>query len=76
MEFEDSINVASGILNYIFEILDTNDVHIKQIMPWLFYRKKVKTILPTSSKIHILFREKLKIIWKKQNDPDNFFFLY
>ena len=35
MEFEDSINITYGNLEYIFEILDTEDVPVKQIMPCL-----------------------------------------
>ena len=35
MEFEDSINIAYDILDYIFHMLDTEDVPVKQIMPGL-----------------------------------------
>ena len=35
MEFEDSINITYGILDYIFQILDTEDVPVKQIIPCL-----------------------------------------
>ena len=52
----------------IFQILGTNNVPIKQIMAWLFYRKKVIMILPT--KTHINLWGKLKIIWKNPNDVE------
>ena len=32
MEFEDSIYITYGILDYIFQILDTEDAKVKQIM--------------------------------------------
>ena len=35
MEFEDSINIIYGILDYIFQILDTENVQIKRKMPCL-----------------------------------------
>ena len=35
MEFEDSINITYGILDSIFQILDTEDVPLQQIMPCL-----------------------------------------
>ena len=35
MGFEDSINITYGIFNYIFQMLDTEDVPVKQIMPCL-----------------------------------------
>ena len=35
MEFEDSTNFIYGILDYIFQIMDTEDVPEKQIMPSL-----------------------------------------
>ena len=35
MEFENFINITYGILDYIFQILDTEDVPVKQVMPCL-----------------------------------------
>ena len=35
MEFEDSINITYGILDSIFQILDTEDVPLQRIMPCL-----------------------------------------
>ena len=35
MEFENFINITYGILDYIFQILDTEDVPVKQVMPYL-----------------------------------------
>ena len=35
MELEGSINIVYGILHHIFQILDTEDVPIKQIIPCL-----------------------------------------
>ena len=54
MEFEDSINITSDVLDHIFQILGTNDVTIKQIVDWLFYSKIVKMIFPALSKIYII----------------------
>ena len=35
MEFEDSTNITYGILDYIFQVLDTEDVPVKQIVSCL-----------------------------------------
>ena len=35
MEFEDSIYITYGILDYIFQMLDTEDANVKQIMRYL-----------------------------------------
>ena len=35
MEFEDSINITYAILVYIFQILDTVDIPVKQIITCL-----------------------------------------
>ena len=35
MELENSINIEYGILHHIFQILDTEDVPVKQIIPCL-----------------------------------------
>ena len=32
MEFEDSINITYGVLDYIFQILDSENVQVKQKM--------------------------------------------
>ena len=51
VELEDSINIAYGILENIFQILNTENGPVKQIIPCLaIISKKVKTTLPTSSK--------------------------
>ena len=35
VELEGSINSVYDILHHIFQILDTEDVLVKQIVPWL-----------------------------------------
>ena len=35
MEFEDSTNITYGILDYIFQVLDTEDAPVKQILSCL-----------------------------------------
>ena len=35
MEFEDSTNITYGILDYIFQVLDTEDVPVEQIVSCL-----------------------------------------
>ena len=54
VELEDSINITYGILDNIFEILGTENVPVKKIIPCLaILSKKVKVILLTlSKKIH------------------------
>ena len=51
MELEDSINITYGILDNIFQILDTEHVPVMEtIHVWQFYRKKVAVILLKLSK--------------------------
>ena len=53
MELEDSIKFTYGILDYNFQVLDTEDVPVKQIIACLAILSQ-KVILPTSSKNHII----------------------
>ena len=53
VELEDSINITYGILDNIFQIFDTENVSIMQIIPCLailMKKKKMKVILSTLSK--------------------------
>ena len=54
VELEDSINITYGILDNIFQIFDTENVSIMQIIPCLAIlmkkKKKMKVILSTLSK--------------------------
>ena len=56
MESEDSINITHGILDQMFQILDTEDVPSMVNNAMLDYSitKKGKMIFPTSSKNIIL----------------------
>ena len=56
MESEDSINITHGILDQMFQILDTEDVSrmVNNAMLDYSITKKVKMILATSSKNIIL----------------------
>ena len=70
MEFEDSTNFIYGILDYIFQIMDTEDVPEKQIMLCLaLLLQGSENDIPTSSKNYIILWEKLKIIWKNPKWP-------
>ena len=65
MEFEDSITITYGNLEYIFEILDTEDVPVKQIMPCLaILLQKTENDIAKHHQKDIILWEKLKIIWK------------
>ena len=65
VELEDPISIIYSILDHIFQILDTTNVLVKQIIPCqTILSQKSKMILPTSSKNHIILREKLKISLK------------
>ena len=66
---EHSINIIHGILDHIFQIFNTENAPVEQILPCLaILLFKMKMILPTSSKHHIILWEKLKIIWQKKTD--------
>ena len=58
VDSEDSINIAYDILDKIFQILDTENVPVKQITSYLtILSKKVETILLTSSKKPYFYEE-------------------
>ena len=64
------MRVIYGILDHVFQILDTEDAPVKQIMSSLaILLQKSENELPTSSKNHIILWEKLKITWKKNKWP-------
>ena len=54
VELEDSINITYGILDNIFQILDTENVPVTQITPCLAIllkkKKKMEVLSPTLSK--------------------------
>ena len=52
VELEDSINITYGILDNIFQILDTDNVPVTQIIPCpaILLKKKMEVLSPTLSK--------------------------
>ena len=65
-ELEDYINITYGILDNILQILDTENVPVMQIIPYLaILSKKLKVILPTLSKKPDDFMRKTKNYFKK-----------
>ena len=61
-------------MDHVFQILDTEDVPVKQIMSYLaILLQKSENELPTSSKNHIILWEKLKITSKKTNDLEKLY---
>ena len=69
MGFENSISITYGFLDYIFQILDTENVSVKQIMPCLaVLSQKSENGIANIIKIHIILWQKLKVIWKAPND--------
>ena len=60
---EDSINITYGILDYSFQILDTEDVSVKQIMPCLaILSQKSKNDIAKHHQKNIILQKKLTII--------------
>ena len=67
---EDSINITCGILDYSFQILDTEDVSVKQIMPCLaILSQKSENDIAKHHQKNIILQEKLTIIWKNSKWP-------
>ena len=70
MEFEDSIYITYGILDYIFQMLDTEDANVKQIMRYLTtLSQKSENDIAKHHQKNITLWEKLKIIWKNSKWP-------
>ena len=63
VELEDSINITYGILDNIFQILDTENVTVTQIIPCvaILLKKKVEVLSPTLSKSQKLSVPGLKV---------------
>ena len=68
IEFEDSINITYDILDYIFQILDTEDAPVKQIMSSLpiLSPKNENDIAIIIKKPHKFLRKTKKYLKKLQ----------
>ena len=70
MELEGSINIVYGILHHIFQILDTEDVPLKQIIPCLaiLLQKSKNDIGNIIKKTRQFCEKNLKLSKKIPND--------
>ena len=70
VDLEDSINIAYNILDKIFQILDTENVPVKQITPYLtiLLKKSGNDIANIIKKTHTFMRKTKSYLKKYTND--------